>query len=577
MVRVFTALLGLLMLLSGAAQATVTKVTASVDKNPVVVNESFILTVTVNDDVNSDQYKPEQWFGDFIVGGTQISRKTSIINGEQSRLTTFRTVLIPQTAGTVTIPAITIHGSRSAPIELQVLAEGQAPAGIANRVAFVTASVDQQSVYVQQQLTYIAKLYLAADLNRGDLSAPQLNNADIRQIGRDEESTEIVDGRRYHVYQRTYVITPSESGTVEIKGARFNGEVYRSGQRSIFSSFSNTEPVSAIADDTTLQVKPIPNNWQGHWLPSDLVSLSRQVSPANKDINVGEPITVTFILTAVGVKPEQLPDINSQFPDSVQVYPDNTDTDHFTRNGTNIAQKTITLAVVPQQPGKLTLPEVKIPWFNTKTQQRNYAVVPAQTLNIVGDANAGSKYTPPTSTPSTDKTNAANPAAAMPVTIDKPQIVETTKLPAWLWLVIVIAAASLLLNLYLLWRGVRSKASTPQQATTASAQPSNAWKSLQKACKENNAEAAERALRQWVKQHYGQAAGSLLAIAQQFHDPRLEQQIQQLSAALYSVNKPRWNGGKALYQQLRQHLSESGKRKHQAHSDLPELYGEKSL
>ena len=108
---------------------------------------------------------------------------------------------------------------------------------------------------------------------------------------------------------------------------------------SIFSSFSNTQPVSTLGETIELTVKPIPANWQGAWLPSELVTLSQTLSPEADTIEVGEPLTIRYQLTAVGVKPEQLPEISPAFPDSVRVYPDNDETDQYVRNGVTIAQK----------------------------------------------------------------------------------------------------------------------------------------------------------------------------------------------------------------------------------------------
>lgn len=314
------------------------EVTATVDRNPVTANQSFVLTVTVDDDVENDSFSPSKLLKDFVVGRTSVSRQTSMINGRLSKQTRFTTVLIPQAAGEYTIPEITIAGVSSQPITIEVLEAGSNQ-DTEQKTAFLEAQVDSEQVYLQQPITYVARLFLAADLNKGNLVPPEAENADVQQIGRDEESTQMVNGRRYKVYQRVYQITPSKSGPLSITGARFDGEVFTQGQRSIFSSFSNTQPVSTIAETIDVNVKPVPPNWQGHWLPSELVSISQSVSPEQDTYTVGEPLTISYMLTAIGVKPEQLPEIKPEFPDTVRVYPDGDETDQFTRNGVVISQK----------------------------------------------------------------------------------------------------------------------------------------------------------------------------------------------------------------------------------------------
>ena len=83
MVRAVNLLVVLLMLFSMTASADVTEVTATVDRNPVTVNESFVLTVTVNDDVSNNAFEASKLLQDFVVGRTSVSRQTSMINGNR--------------------------------------------------------------------------------------------------------------------------------------------------------------------------------------------------------------------------------------------------------------------------------------------------------------------------------------------------------------------------------------------------------------------------------------------------------------------------------------------------------------
>lgn len=564
-----------LVVFSAASYADVTEIEATVDKNPVIANESFVLTVTFNDDVGNSAFQPQQLLSDFMVGRTSVSRQTSIMNGELNKLTRFTTVLIAEQPGTYTIPAIMMDGAKSKPITVEVLAAGSDTSARSDKIAFIESTVDSDSVFLQQPLTYIVRLYLAADLNKGNLVPPQMENADIRQIGSDEESSEMINGRRYKIYQRTFQITPNKSGTFKIKGARFDGEVYAEGQRSIFSSFSNTQPVSTLGETIELTVKPIPANWQGAWLPSELVTLSQTLSPETDTIEVGEPLTIRYQLTAVGVKPEQLPEISPAFPDSVRVYPDNDETDQYVRNGVTIAQKTVSFAVVPNQPGSLQLPSVSVPWFNTKRDQADVARTDPVTLTVEGVANqlaqqpkaepqVQPKPEPEASPQSTEQSQAQPDVSAL----------ADQRLVTLLALLLFL---SLLGNLAFFWRRrkqqplkVQAKANTEQPLTS-----SQQWRNFQKACADNHARKADEFLRKWAQQRFDKrlvALGDLarwLAHGNQV-DQELQQQLNDLQQSLFSASKPKWTGGKALYQSLRKALDNQPKPKQR--NDLPELY-----
>lgn len=569
MVKAVNLLVVLLMLFSGVASADVTEVTATVDRNPVTANESFVLTVTVNDDVSNNAFEASRLLPDFVVGRTSVSRQTSMINGSLSKQTRFTTVLIPQSPGEYTIPQITIKGVSSKPINLRVLEQGT-DSNIEQRIAFIEAQVDSTSVYFQQPITYIARLFLAADLNKGNLVPPQIDNADVQQIGRDEESTQMVNGRRYKVYQRVYQITPNKSGSLTIPGARFDGEVFTQGQRSIFSSFSNTQPVSAIAESIDVNVQPVPDSWSGRWLPSELVSLSASISPEQEEYKAGEPITLSYMLTAVGVKPEQLPEIKPNFPTSFRVYPDTDETDSFTRNGVVISQKTVSFALVPEQAGNLTIPEFTLPWFNTKTQQRTVAKTDSMTLPVImpaGMTQSDIAEAAPTDSKTDNKSENTTNISANP---DTNTVASKPLVPAWA--IVALAAGlviSLLLNLYLLIKrkSVRNRVTITKPEGADNLNRSRSWQDFQKACKDNDAKAAQESLINWAHTHLGGSFNSLADVAKRLN---IEDEITPLQASLYNSHASKWTEGKTLYQKVRKQIDSMNVK--QQRSSLPQLY-----
>lgn len=570
MVRVWlhTFLLVSLLLVSQLARADVSEVTATVDRNPVTANQSFVLTVTVDDDVENDSFSPSKLLKDFVIGRTSVSRQTSMINGRLSKQTRFTTVLIPQAAGEYTIPEITIAGVSSQPITIEVLEAGSNQ-DTEQKTAFLEAQVDSEQVYLQQPITYVARLFLAADLNKGNLVPPEAENADVQQIGRDEESTQMVNGRRYKVYQRVYQITPSKSGPLSITGARFDGEVFTQGQRSIFSSFSNTQPVSTIAETIDVNVKPVPPNWQGHWLPSELVSISQSVSPEQDTYTVGEPLTISYMLTAIGVKPEQLPEIKPEFPDTVRVYPDGDETDQFTRNGVVISQKTISFAIVPNQPGPLSIPALEVPWFNTKTglaasaktDDLEFSVAMAEGMQAIPEGNQPNDAAAPQKQSAEEK--AIEPA--------KPSVAPAWWQQSWFIAILgLIILASLAGNLYLLMRRQSSSKDTVEETSKTPHQlnKDKLWREFQQACSKNDAQAAQKALLEWANRYFNRTFNSLTELSQYLS---IQSSCATLQKSLYQPKSNRWQEGKKLYKDVKsslERLSDTTK-----NNVLPELYG----
>lgn len=359
-----------------------TSVSATVDKNPVVVNESFVLEVVADDDVDNNSLDTSPLLKDFIVGRSSVSSQTSMVNFKTSRTTRFQVLLIAKKAGTVVIPALTIDGKQSQPITLTVLEQGDATAEKSKNL-FITSEISAKEVYVQQQITLTVKLHFAAELKRGSLSEPSLAGAAIRQIGQDKEQDTIINGRRFRVIERTYAINPQQSGEFELVSPVFSGEVMvPSARRSNFLSFGETKPVSVMGENIALSVKAIPANYQGAWLPSELLTIHQEWQPDIATFKVGEPITRTVTLTAAGLSQEQLPKIDMPMTNGLKIYPDQAELHTGMNRGRLVSQKVQNFAIVASKPGDYVLPEVRIPWWNTVTNKMQFAIIPAQKVSV---------------------------------------------------------------------------------------------------------------------------------------------------------------------------------------------------
>lgn len=570
-----------LLLVSGASYAQVSQVQVSVDKNPVLVDEPLVVTIEVNDNVERNAVNTDVFLDDFIVGRTSVSHQRSIVNGRASATTTFRVVITPQAEGEYRIPAIEIDGVRSQPISLRVVAEREYNEG-SRGTAFLTAAIDNESLYVQQQFTYVAKLYLAADLSGGNIIPPELEGGDVTQIGKDSESLEMVDGQRYKVYQREYAITPNRSGNFAIKGATFEGEIYRQRSDSLFSTFANTIPVTAKAPPIDIQVKPVPSNWQGDWLPSELVSLTRELKPDSGPIDVGEPVTLTYMLTAVGVKPEQLPDLDIPEISGARSYPEQPEVNSFVRNGTSISQLTQQVAIIPNQPGELIIPAQSLAWFNTRTDKSAVIEVDEQRLQVAGISVSESAPSAEPAQPEADTTEAANANQSAQEPPAEPENANW-----WQWLAgisMVLWLLTLAVFGYAWQRGWFNKGQKSAQTTPAQPNSDNGrhgieqstakhWRALQRACKANQPREVSQHLLAWGQSRFTPAPTTLTQLAEHLANPQLSAEVEHLQRHLYAPSaRADWQHGKALYQALHSALERDSAAPTDA-SKLPPLYG----
>lgn len=356
------------------------KLTATVDKNPAMLDESITLTLEANAALPREAFDTSVLEKDFKVVRTSVSNQMRKINLRESVSTTWTTILFPRTTGRLRIPAIQIHSIQSSPIDILVVPVSQASAQ--TRDIFMTAEVLPEQGFVQQQLTYQVKLFLAVELERGSLQVPSVDNVMMEQMGEDLETTAIQNGKRYRVIERNFAIIPQESGILQIPSPIFEGSIRTRNRGSFGGLFNPSKAVNQIGPEVNIDIKPIPQGYSEPWLPSEFVQINEAWSTDLSNFTVGEPITRTITLSAIGVDDALLPSIDDRLPPSIKAYPDQPQLNTVNKDNTLIAQKVVNMALVPSREGNFVLPEIKVPWFNTLTQSTEYAIIPAQAILV---------------------------------------------------------------------------------------------------------------------------------------------------------------------------------------------------
>ena len=543
MVKNIFKLLALLTLVLSKAVFALTNVTASVDTNPVMSNESIVLTVIADDSVERDALDTSSLLANFIVARTEVSSQTSMVNFKTSRTTRWQIVLIPRSVGKLTIPALTIDGHQSQPINVQVVEQGSADSAQQQDI-FISAELSSNDIYVQQLVTLTIKLHVGVQLQRGSLTEPTLTGAAIEQVGKDQESEGIVNGKRYRIIERTYAITPEHSGELTLVTPMFSGDVMvQSKRRSGFLSFGETKPVNVLGDKLTLKVRPIPASFpidaNSSWLPSELLTLHQEWQPEPSEFKVGEPITRTITLTAAGLGKAQLPKIMMNAPTGLKIYPDQAELHSNLTKERLISQKRQNFALVASHAGEYTLPKITIAWWNTVTNKYQQAILPEQTITIKENTDA-----PQPSIGNTAKTQLVLPKSISTAPLAQPIIIEKTSYLQWLFLALWLLTSIAWLTHIIYLK--RSKVINTKQTVTKT--KNSHYLALMAACKQNNAEQALDLILPWLNNltsNHGNSEISTLSEAiTQIDNKAFTCAINEVQQHLYgkNSNKNTWLG-----------------------------------
>ena len=321
---------------------------------------------------------------DFEVLGTTVSTQIQIMSGEQSAATRWIVELAPRRSGELEVPPLSLGALETGVLTLEVLEAPASGAGAGESV-FIESEVYPKAPYVQAQVTYVLRLFHRAEILDGTLQEPRVADALMQRLGRDTGFKAMRGGREYRVIERRFAIFPQSSGTLHIPAVRFDGEVADagSGASSFGGLFMQGRRVRLRTEEYRLEVRPRPPEFPGQtWLPARNLHIVEQWSRDPPELRVGEPLTRTVIVNAAGLRGDQFPEIDIGTPEGIRVYPDqptlrtSTDSEHV------YGSREQRFALVPLRDGEITLPAVRVHWWDSINDAPAEALIPARTFDV---------------------------------------------------------------------------------------------------------------------------------------------------------------------------------------------------
>jgi len=521
----------LILYASGIQAATIR---AHVDRNPVTVNESFLLTFDVQGDADGEaDFSPLEALFDILnrSQGSQIQ----IINGRMDRTSQWQLTLMARDAGNYTIPAIRFGKDRSNSLSLVVEAETADAPDQAGAI-FLEAELTPQRGYVQSQLVYTLRLLRSVNLRSGTLSEPKLSGVEamVEKLGDDRSFETLRNGVRYVVVERSFAIFPQQSGTLTVEPSVFQGQIIE-GSRFSFNETLRSKRVKS--EPFSVAVQPIPAAAQRPWLPSRELRLVEAWPQEPPRFRVGEPLTRTVTLTASGIAAAQLPSLAGTPVDGLKQYTDQPLVKNQTRADGLTGMRQEKIAILPSRPGRFELPAIEIPWWDTETGQQQLARIPARSIEV--GAAADSQPAPPSLPVEPDPVHSDSPPA------ETVQLRDAAGFWPWLSMLLVMGW---LATVILWWRQrhKREPALEPQAPHREPERPNEAFREFKRACRDKDAGACKATLLKLAKNRWpDQPPASLRALATRV-DSAFAEAIDTLNRALYGQETVDWDSGRLL-------------------------------
>jgi len=562
------------------------EVTASTGRTVLSIDETVVLEIKSEN--NSGDPDLSHLKDDFQIMGRSQSQNFSLINGTASRTHTWNITLLPKRTGELTIPAIKVGNETTKSIHLVIQKQSKTPA-VDGKEVFLKIAIgnvinkktedtvkQQEDYYVQQQIIVTVKLFHRIRFSNATLSELELDNTVIEKLGNDANYSKVISNHRYNIIERRYAIYPQQSGSLTIPAMTFSGNAEITQNFSLFSKpgrqiISRTKPI-------TLNIKAIPESYTGQfWLPAESLEIESSIIEDSASITKGEAITRNIIVRAQGLLGSQLPVTQVASSKNIKTYPDKEKLSNQLINGKVLGIRHDTVAIIPLKSGDFTLPEIKIDWWNTQTNQQETALLPAKTFYAAANSD-----TPDVASPVTADTSQKTNSNGSTYPIDTPQdgisntseqdksVIKTVEkiinkeIPLtkniWFWIsmaLLVIWLMTLALLIVVSTNKKQSSKADLKKSNTSTKKHKNYLQTVYNACLENDANKAVKSLIQWAKFYYKQPLLSgLSAIIDLIDDEHLCNAINNLESCQYSHDKKDWNG-EALSSALTHYIKKS--------------------
>jgi len=522
---------GLLMVASVAQAAAVT---AKLDRNNAVVGETVTLILQTDDTDQSLDTDLAALNVDFDVLDRRSETQMSFVNGRRTAYVRLVITLEPKRAGNLNIPALKFPGASSSPLTLKVSAAPALAAGDPEPVFIeVTVMPESGPYYVLSQVGLMVRIFYQANLTEAAINPPAPLQASVRLLDEVPYQAER-NGNKYRVLERRYAIFPERSGTLTIPPMQLSGRLIERPSDRLWQPSVRGRRVRVTSEPLELEISPRPEKFSGdHWLPARRITMSQKISD-NEKLHVGEPVTRTVILDAVGLEEHMLEE--PVWPDmsDTRIYPDQPQGISRDDGEWVLGHKEFRYAIVPESAGTMVLPEIRLDWWDTVSHRQRTAILPEHEITVL-------------------PSDLAPVATVMPVNsdgtvagvIDAVNGQSGSGINAVLWKSATGAFAFLwLLTLFFYYRrGPIVRLPTDSNGSVTLDEKA-LLKQLQQACQKGNAPSARKDLAQWIRNYAPKSMrGSMRDFGANCGDQALEQGIAELDSSGFAdegiVN---WNG-----------------------------------
>ena len=376
-----------------------TSFTASVSKNKVGINEQFSLTFTVNG--SGDRFAAPKLSNFSILAGPSTSSRTSIINGEMSRESSYTYHLRAKRVGIYTIGSayITVDGKeyKTRNISIQVLKStttsttNKSPESQAKINVFLRLELSNTMPYVGEQIVAEYKLYFSQEIRSPELLEQPTYTGfwhEEYDLGTNYPiSEEIRNGKKYKVATlKKLILIPQRSGKLPIVGMDLEVPVaIPTNQRDFFGrKRSRMINILCSTGALSLQVKELPAEGKPSNFSGAVGTFEFTTKLDRDSIQTDESATLSMRVYGTGnLRMIKLPQFD--IPNDIEAYePKYKESIKLKKQGLNGFKREEYL-LIPRNKGTYKIASSRFNYFNPKNGKYVSVESTSYTLHVNGN------------------------------------------------------------------------------------------------------------------------------------------------------------------------------------------------
>ena len=356
-----------------------------VDRTEIESDETLQLTVTYSGQADTGEPNFSLLKRDFEILSNNRQQQYSWINGETKSSTDWKILLLAKRQGQLTIPALSFKGHSSKAIKVAVRTADKANKAAGNQPVFIQTTTDKNSAYIQEQIILTHRLHYSVPLQDISISEFDIPDAVIQQVA-EARFNKAINGKNYSIIEIKFALFPQAVGKLTIPRQRFTA--FETSNSQFGGFFSRGNRLARLTEEKIIDIMPRPSHISAsQWMPSSQLKLEESWSDNSATLSAGEPITRTIKISALGLTAAQIQPLPNIENTALKLYPDQAVLEDKQTNRGILGIRSESVAIVPNQAGKFTLPSVEVKWWDTGNNRMQTSRLPEKTFTVIAAKN----------------------------------------------------------------------------------------------------------------------------------------------------------------------------------------------